>query len=223
MTRFASALFLSLALALGMSVAEEHGNDGDADAQNGDMGARDGGAVADVLQDEEGQFDTFLTGLETSALNDTVQQQEVTVIAPRDQAFEATPDGRDAFLDDTQRLTEVTNVHVLEGAFTADELAERSTVRTVEGQQLQVDTTAQGDVTVGGVQIAEADLRADDDVVHVAEDFISPQDVGGDGALDEPENDREGVGDGADDAGAGEDEDFGDDAENGSDEDGMMD
>lgn len=145
---------IALALVLGFAAAQDDGSSEDATAD----------ASAIEALEADGRFTTFVESLNESGLVELVESEEVTLLAPIDDAVEA----------DAAQVAEVASLHVLDGAYTSDELAEMDSVPTVEGSELEVSTNDAGRVTVEGVAVLAADSTIGDDVVHLTDGVVSP-------------------------------------------------
>ena len=123
---------------------------------------------------------TSLVGAVTAAgLVDSLNsQQDVTVLAPANPAFEAVPeDARNALLADTPRLTALLTHHVIAGRLAPDQLAGTHTTLTndevtiegsgatftIAGDQTLTETAAS--VICGNVQTANATVYIIDQVL----------------------------------------------------------
>jgi uncharacterized surface protein with fasciclin (FAS1) repeats len=100
-----------------------------------------------------------------------------TVFAPTDDAFAALPPGLlDALLlpENKAVLTKILTYHVVPGAVMAADVTDGE-VATVEGQTVTLSTV--DGVTVNGAKVIQADVAADNGVIHVIDAVILPPDV----------------------------------------------
>ena len=100
-----------------------------------------------------------------------------TVFAPTDEAFAALPAGLlDALLlpENKDTLAKILTYHVVPSAVMAADVTDGD-VATVEGQSVTL-STADG-VTVNGAKVVQADVVADNGVVHVIDAVLLPPDV----------------------------------------------
>ncbi|UCG85690.1 MAG: fasciclin domain-containing protein [Gemmatimonadota bacterium] len=120
-----------------------------------------------------GSFSTLLTALDAAGLTSTLSGGgPFTVFAPTDEAFDALPSGvLDGLLADTDALTEVLLYHVVQGELTASDLDGVSSVTTLQGQQIAVTA---GSVILNGVTVSQADIMADNGVIHVIGEVLLP-------------------------------------------------
>ncbi|UCD24701.1 MAG: fasciclin domain-containing protein, partial [Gemmatimonadota bacterium] len=120
-----------------------------------------------------GSFGTLLTAVDAAGLTSTLATGgPFTVFAPTDAAFDALPAGTlDALLADTDALAEVLLYHVAQGEITAAQLDGASSVTTLQGQKIAVTS---GSVVLNGVVVDEADIMADNGIIHVIGQVLLP-------------------------------------------------
>ncbi|HEV8025703.1 MAG TPA: fasciclin domain-containing protein [Candidatus Nanopelagicales bacterium] len=135
------------------------------------------GTVVDVAASTDG-FGTLVTAVTEAGLVDTLNGEgPFTVFAPTDEAFAALPPGvLDALLlpENQETLAKILTYHVVPGQVLAADIADGD-VATVEGQTIAL-STADG-VTVNGATVIQADVVADNGVIHVIDSVILPPDV----------------------------------------------
>jgi uncharacterized surface protein with fasciclin (FAS1) repeats len=120
-----------------------------------------------------GSFGTLLTALDAADLTTTVATGgPYTVFAPTDAAFAALPAGvLDGLLADADALREVLLYHVAQGEFSAADLDGASSVTTLQGQEIAVTA---GSVVLNGVTVDQADIQADNGIIHVIGEVLLP-------------------------------------------------
>lgn len=132
------------------------------------------GTVVDVASSTEG-FSTLVAAVGAADLVDTLNSEgPFTVFAPTDDAFAALPPGvLDALLlpENKDTLTKILTYHVVPGAVMAADVTDGD-VATVEGQTVTL-STADG-VTINGATVIQADVVADNGVIHVIDAVILP-------------------------------------------------
>ncbi|XP_072181396.1 stabilin-2-like [Diadema setosum] len=76
-------------------------------------------------------------------------------------------------------LTQYITYHVIGGSrFSWDDLRNRTTIGTMNGQDLRISTTTEGDVILGGVsQVTEAEIPASNGVIHLVDTMLVPPTV----------------------------------------------
>lgn len=121
-----------------------------------------------------GQFKTLATALQAAGLVDTLKGKgPFTVFAPTDAAFAKIPKAQlDALLADKAKLTAVLTYHVVSGKVMAKDV-KAGKVKTVQGSELTLGTM--GGVTVDGAKVVQADIVADNGVIHVIDSVVLPK------------------------------------------------
>lgn len=101
-----------------------------------------------------------------------------TVFAPTNAAFAALPpETFQALLKPENRkiLTEILKYHVVSGDLTSTNL-QSGAVKTIEGSPVEVSVAETG-VTVSGATVTQADIQADNGVIHVIDRVIVPSEI----------------------------------------------
>ena len=121
-----------------------------------------------------GNFKTLVTALQAAGLVDTLKSKgPFTVFAPTDEAFAKIPKADlDALLKDKAKLTSVLTYHVVPGRILSKNI-KPGKVKTVQGSELTIATA--GGVTVDGVKVIAADIKADNGVIHVIDSVLMPK------------------------------------------------
>ena len=121
-----------------------------------------------------GQFNTLVTAVKAAGLVDTLKGPgPFTVFAPTDEAFAKIPKADlDALLKDKAKLTAVLTYHVVSGKVMAKDV-KAGKVKTVQGSELTLGTT--GGVTVDAAKVVQADIVADNGVIHVIDSVVLPK------------------------------------------------
>jgi uncharacterized surface protein with fasciclin (FAS1) repeats len=137
--------------------------------------------AADIVDTavEAGSFQTLVAALEAAGLVDTLKGEgPFTVFAPTDEAFAALPEGTvESLLEPENRdqLVAILTYHVVPGAVRSGDLAgQELDVETVQGETVAIDATG-GAVTVNDATVVQADIEADNGVIHVIDTVIMPQ------------------------------------------------
>lgn len=130
--------------------------------------------IVDAAQ-SAGTFETLLKAVEAAGLKSTLTEDgPFTVFAPSDEAFERLPEGTlDSLLGDKSKLVSVLTYHVVAGRMLSTGLAERRSLVTLQGQPLSVENS-DGAVKVGGAAVTQADIVADNGVIHVIDNVLLP-------------------------------------------------
>ncbi len=128
------------------------------------------GRILDTA-DQAGDFGVLLSAVEGAGLVDTLDGDgPFTVFAPTDEAFADVPE---SISGDPDLLAQVLAYHVVPGNVTSADLAD-GPVTTVEGTDITIATDGP---TVNGVSIVEADITADNGVVHVIDQVLVPASI----------------------------------------------
>jgi uncharacterized surface protein with fasciclin (FAS1) repeats len=123
---------------------------------------------------EAGSFQTLLTAVDAAGLGDTLAGGgPFTVFAPTDDAFAALPQGTvQGLLDDPPALARVLTYHVVPGRITSAQITSDSEQKTVEGSVLKI--ARNGGVAVNDATVIQADVEADNGVIHVIDRVLIP-------------------------------------------------
>jgi transforming growth factor-beta-induced protein len=130
----------------------------------------------DLIETLEAEgFSTLLLAIEEAGLTETLRGAgPFTVFAPTDEAFENLPEGAlDELLADTEALETVLLYHVVPGRITTDDLDDEQILTTVEERPVRV--TLEGEVAkVNRVDVVEADIEAENGVIHSIGAVLTP-------------------------------------------------
>ncbi|MEX2629974.1 MAG: fasciclin domain-containing protein [Tistlia sp.] len=125
-----------------------------------------------------GQFETLVAAVKAAGLVDTLKGEgPFTVFAPTDEAFAKLPAGTVEDLlkpENKDKLVAVLTYHVIPGRVTAGDIAgTQSLVETVQGSTIEIDATGDG-VMVDEASVVQADVMADNGVIHVIDQVVMP-------------------------------------------------
>ena len=156
--RLAAAALVAAPLALGASVAY----------------AKD---IVDTAA-SAGNFNTLVAAIEAAGLEETLKGPgPFTVFAPTDEAFAKLPAGTVETLlkpENKDKLVQILTYHVVPGKVMSGDVAGKSTeAKTVEGSTLEVDAR-EGGVMVDEARVVQADIAADNGVIHVIDTVVMP-------------------------------------------------
>ena len=156
--RLAAAALVAAPLALGASVAY----------------AKD---IVDTAA-SAGSFNTLIAAIEAAGLAETLKGPgPFTVFAPTDEAFAKLPAGTVETLlkpENKDKLVQILTYHVVPGKVMSGDVAGKSTeAKTVEGSTLEVDAR-EGGVMVDEARVVQADIAADNGVIHVIDTVVMP-------------------------------------------------
>ncbi len=143
-------------------------------------------AVASVAKDDlittaqaAGNFKTFLRAVEAAGLTNTLQKPgPYTVFAPTDTAFSKLPAGAlDEMLkpENKAKLVATLSYHIAAGKFTNADLSKLDEVKTLQGTEVDVDTTADGKIIeLDEAKILGADVEASNGILHAIDTVLQP-------------------------------------------------
>ncbi|WRH68423.1 MAG: fasciclin domain-containing protein [Planktothrix sp. GU0601_MAG3] len=124
-------------------------------------------------------FSTFTKAVEAAGLTETLSAPGAyTVFAPTDEAFAALPAGTLEELmkpENKEKLAKILKYHVLENKVASAEIQPGEVV-TVEGEPVNLEV-AEGKVKVNGAEVIQADINANNGVIHVIKVVILPANV----------------------------------------------
>ena len=121
-----------------------------------------------------GTFKTLVQAVQAAGLAETLSGQgPFTVFAPGDDAFAKLPAGTvEGLLKDIPKLKDILTYHVIAGKVMASDAAGVTSVKTVQGKELRIDT--KDGVKVNDAQVIKADIGADNGVIHVIDSVLIP-------------------------------------------------
>lgn len=134
--------------------------------------------IMDIVQTAQYyKFSTLVTAVTTANLVTTLKGTgPFTVFAPTDAAFNALPSGLlNTLLANTTALTQVLTFHVASGRLMAADVVGRTSVTTLQGGSLSINTT--GGVKIGPATITQTDIVCSNGVVHVIDTVLVPNGV----------------------------------------------
>ncbi len=122
-----------------------------------------------------GHFKTLIQAVQAAGLTDALEGDgPFTLFAPNDAAFAKVPkDTLAALLADKDKLTKVLTYHVAAGKYEANDVMGTSRITTLEGGDLEID--ASDGVKVDEAHVTQADLMADNGVIHEIDQVILPE------------------------------------------------
>jgi uncharacterized surface protein with fasciclin (FAS1) repeats len=123
-----------------------------------------------------GNFTTLVAALQAAKLDSVLSGPgPFTVFAPTDAAFKKLPNGtvQNLLLNPSGQLTDILKYHVVSGQYLASDLANMTTLKTVNGAVLKINVTTDG-VYVNGAKVVTKDIRTDNGVIHVIDAVLIP-------------------------------------------------
>ena len=140
-------------------------------------------SAANVVEtaDQAGTFKTLLAAAQAAGLADALATtQNITVFAPTDEAFAKLPAGTVENLlkpENKDQLVAILTYHVLPRNLASNQmLAGPFHVRTLKAEPDRVLAIAKGSdgVTVDGAKVIQADIAADNGIIHVIDTVMLP-------------------------------------------------
>lgn len=125
-----------------------------------------------------GSFKTLVSAVQAAGLVDTLKGPgPFTVFAPSDEAFAKLPAGTVEDLlkpENKEKLVAILTYHVVPGKVMAADVAGKETMaKSVQGGEISVNGT--NGVMVDGAKVVQADITADNGVIHVIDSVIMPK------------------------------------------------
>lgn len=168
-----------LALAVGLTACGDDDGETSGAAATGTEQSEEAGAsagnIVEVAQ-ETPDLSTLVDAVVAAELTETLEEPgPYTVFAPTNEAFEALGGTLETLLEpaNQEELAEILTYHVVPGELTAAQLSDGQQLETVQGDSLEVKVS-EGTVTVGGAEVAAADVEASNGVVHVIDAVLLP-------------------------------------------------
>jgi len=127
-----------------------------------------------------GNFKTLLAAAEAADLVDALKGEgPLTVFAPTDDAFAALPEGTvEALLQDIDALTAILTYHVVPGEVTASQVVQLSSAATLNGANLTITVTNDGNVKIDNANVIVTDIKTSNGIIHVIDAVMIPQIAG---------------------------------------------
>ncbi|MDX1963547.1 MAG: fasciclin domain-containing protein [Pirellulales bacterium] len=124
-----------------------------------------------------GSFNTLVTAVKAAGLVETLKGAgPFTVFAPTDEAFAKLPSATVQELlkpENLAKLQGILTYHVVAGKVLAADVVKLQTAKSVQGQNLKIDTKA--GVKVDSANVAKTDILCSNGVIHVIDAVLLPQ------------------------------------------------
>ena len=124
-----------------------------------------------------GAFKTLVAAVQAAGLVDTLKGKgPFTVFAPTDDAFSKLPAEAVADLlmpENTAKLQSVLTYHVVAGKVLAADVLNLKSAKSVQGQELAIDTTA--GVKIAGATVVQTDILCTNGVIHIIDSVMLPK------------------------------------------------
>ena len=124
---------------------------------------------------ETGSFNTLVRAVQAAGLEDVLSGRgPFTVCAPNDAAFNALPRGTmDELMQNRDRLANVLKFHVVSGSYTAEDIRNMSSIKTLLGQEVPVRIEGTT-VMIGNARVIQSDIEATNGIIHVLDKVLIP-------------------------------------------------
>ena len=125
-----------------------------------------------------GSFNTLTGALQKTGLSKKLHSKgPFTVFAPSDSAFAKLPDAqKEKILNDSEKLPEILKYHVVEGIFPVSDLADKTSIKTVQGESLMIRSKDDGEVlVVDGALVTQPDIKCRNGMIHVIDFLLVPE------------------------------------------------
>ncbi len=125
-----------------------------------------------------GSFNTLVAAVKAADLVDTLKGTgPFTVFAPTDDAFAKLPAGTVEDLlkpENKDKLVQILTYHVVPGKVMSGDIAGKMmSAKTVQGSEVKID--ASSGVKIDNATVTQADIAADNGVIHVIDAVILPK------------------------------------------------
>ncbi len=126
-----------------------------------------------------GMFNTLVSAVKAAGLIDTLKSPgPFTVFAPTDEAFaKVSQETLNALMKDIPKLKAILTYHVVAGKFTAEDLSKIKTLKTVEGEEIKIDSSRwhlHKNPKVNDANIIRPDIMVDNGVCHAIDKVLMP-------------------------------------------------
>lgn len=120
------------------------------------------------------RFSTLVELVQAAGLVEVLKNDEFTVLAPTNEAFEAVPqETLQALANDVELLRTVLLTHVISGSVMAETVVGLDEAPTAAGNVLPINVSDSG-VQIGNAMVTETDLKASNGVIHIVDSVIMP-------------------------------------------------
>lgn len=123
---------------------------------------------------EMGKFNTLVAAVKAAGLVETLSNEgPFTVFAPNDDAFAKLPEGTvEGLLKDKEKLTAILTYHVVSGKYTAADVMNMKSAKTLQGGELKIDTS--DGVMVNDAKVIQPDIMCTNGVCHMIDSVLMP-------------------------------------------------
>jgi transforming growth factor-beta-induced protein len=165
LARFGSKMLLMLTLVLFV------GFTACTDDDNGTVEPETDPTLLDVIQDDP-EFSTLAGIIQDLGLTDAVTNDELTVFAPTNSAFDAISDVIPTLTNED--LTQIVLYHLTEGTVFSTDLGAQQDVEMLQGEVTLIESGVNGVLINGDTEVVKPDLEASNGVVHGIDSVLLP-------------------------------------------------
>lgn len=146
----------------------------------GQSGVQDDVSAKDVVKVAAGSKDhtTLVAAIKQAELMDALSNAgPFTVFAPTNAAFDKLPKGTVEDLlkpENKAKLQDILQYHVFVGSLSTDLMQDGQTLNEVNGQNITIQKSADGKVTINGKAHILASIPASNGVIHVIDEVLLP-------------------------------------------------
>lgn len=129
----------------------------------------------------DGRFNELIQVLRGASSEYLLMDPElITVFAPTDDALNQV--GTDTLVrllhpETRPQLVAILRHHIMHGAISAADLASQQHVKLIDGSTVPIARNEAGDLTIGGVRIAQYDISCTNGMLHVLDGLLRPDKV----------------------------------------------
>lgn len=146
----------------------------------GQSGVQDSESVKDVVKIAVGSKDhtTLVAALKQAELVDALSNAgPFTVFAPTNEAFDKLPKGTVDDLmkpENKEKLKDILQYHVYVGGLSTTLMQDGQTLNEVNGQNITIQKSADGKITINGKAHIVASVPAANGIVHIIDEVLLP-------------------------------------------------
>ena len=167
--RVQKLLILPIALIFAMAACSDSDPVSDTDIPDTELN------IVETAQ-EAGNFTILLEAATSLGLAEFLSEEELTVFAPTDEAFNNLPDGVLESLTNEQ-LETILTYHLLSGSVQSDAISEQQDAETLLGERLLLRRSG-SEVTVNSsTSVIAADISATNGVIHAIDEVLLPSEI----------------------------------------------
>ena len=127
--------------------------------------------LVDIAAGDE-RFSTLVGIVQDLGLEETLATNELTVFAPTNAAFENISDAIPSLTNDD--LEQIVTYHLLAGTVLSTDLDAQQDVEMLQGEVTLIQSSAAGVLINGFANVVDADLQADNGVIHAIDEVLLP-------------------------------------------------